>query len=69
MPWHVLALMEEAVGRGLGAFSEREARAAACRWLDLARDAKTGAALGALVGEFARAELRARGAEAAGDGR
>ena len=53
-PWQVLALMEEAVGRGVGAFSDAEAKRRGVRWLDLARDAKTGAALGALVADFAR---------------
>ena len=40
VPWHVLALMEEAAKRGLGAFSAEEARRRNVRWLDLARDVK-----------------------------
>jgi hypothetical protein len=54
VPWEVLALMEQAVGRGLGAFSEREARRRRVPWLDLARDAKMGAALSRLVADFER---------------
>jgi len=54
VPWHVLALMEEAVARGMGAFSAEEAKRRGIRWLDLARDAKTKDALGALVDDFAR---------------
>ena len=54
VPWHVLVLMEEAVVRGVGAFSAEEAKRRGIRWLDLARDAKTKEALSALVDGFAR---------------
>jgi hypothetical protein len=54
LPWHVLVLMEEAVKRGVGAFSAEEARRRGIRWLDLARDPKTRDALAALVDGFAR---------------
>jgi hypothetical protein len=54
VPWHVLALMEEAVKRGVGAFSAEEAKRRGIRWLDLARDAKTRDALTALVDGFGR---------------
>ena len=54
VPWQVLALMEQAVGRGIGAFSEREAKRRGVPWLDLVRSAKTRAALGALVADFER---------------
>jgi len=54
LPWHVLVLMEEAVKRGVGAFSAEEARRRGVRWLDLARDPKTRDALAALVEGFAR---------------
>ncbi len=54
LPWHVLALMEEAVRRGVGAFSAEEAKRRGIRWLDLARDQKTKEALTALVDGFAR---------------
>ncbi len=54
VPWHVLALMEEAVKRGLGAFSAEEARRRGVRWLDLARDPKLEEALASLVDKFAK---------------
>jgi hypothetical protein len=53
VPWHVLALMDEAARRGLGAFSAAEAKRRGVPWLDLARDAKTKAALASLVDGFA----------------
>ncbi|HYS93478.1 MAG TPA: hypothetical protein VEL48_08610, partial [Candidatus Acidoferrales bacterium] len=53
VPWHVLALMDEAAKRGLAAFSPGEAKRRGVPWLDLARDAKTKEALAALVGGFA----------------
>jgi hypothetical protein len=52
VPWPVLALMDEAVKRGLAAFSLAEAKRRGVPWLDLARDAKTKEALAALVGTF-----------------
>ena len=52
VPWHVLVLMEEAVKRGLGAFSAEEARRRGVRWIDLARDPKLKEALGPLVEAF-----------------
>jgi hypothetical protein len=53
VPWHVTALMEEAVKRGVGAFSAEEARRRGVRWLDLARDPRTRAELGAILQELA----------------
>ena len=53
VPWTVLALMDEAVKRGLAAFSPAEAKRRGVPWLDLARDAKTKEALAALVESFA----------------
>lgn len=53
LPWPVLTLMEEAVKRGLAAFSPGEAKRRGVPWLDLARDAKTREALAALVETFA----------------
>ena len=53
VPWPVMVLMEEAVKRGVGAFSADEARRN-IHWLDLARDAKVKDALAALVDGFAR---------------
>ncbi|MBI4241826.1 MAG: hypothetical protein HY613_08925, partial [Candidatus Rokubacteria bacterium] len=54
VPWHVTALMEEAVARGLAAFSPEEARRRGIAWMDLARDKKLKAALATIVDEFAR---------------
>jgi len=53
-PWHVMVLMEEAVRRGVGAFSAAEARRRGVRWLDLARDPKTREELGAILDGLAR---------------
>jgi hypothetical protein len=53
-PWHVTVLMEEAVKRGVGAFSAGEARRRGVRWLDLARDPKTREELGAILDGLAR---------------
>ncbi len=53
VPWHVLALMDEAGRRGIAAFSPAEAKRRGVPWLDLARDAKTNEALAALVDGFA----------------
>jgi len=52
LPWEVIVLMEEAVQRGIAAFSESEAQRRAIPWLDLVRDRKTGQHLAALVDEF-----------------
>jgi len=52
VPWPVMALMDQAVERGMAAFSEREARRRHRPWLDLVREAKTGAALARLVSDF-----------------
>ena len=54
VPWHVLALMEQAVARGIGAFSEAEARRRGIPWLDLARDPKQQGALSRLAAELER---------------
>jgi len=48
-----MVLMDEAVERGLAAFSPGEAKRRGVPWLDLARDKKTEAALAALVDTFA----------------
>jgi hypothetical protein len=44
--------MEEAVGRGVAAFSREEAQRRGIPWLDLVRDREVGARLTALVEEF-----------------
>ena len=51
-PWPLLALMEEAARRGVGAFSTAEARRRGVRWLDLARDARARAQLDAIAAEL-----------------
>lgn len=54
VPWHVLALMEAAVERGLAAFSEGQAARRRVPWLDLVRDKAQLAEMAALIEEFAR---------------
>jgi hypothetical protein len=53
VPWHVLALMEAAVERGIAAFSAGEAKRRNLPWLDLVRDPAQRAQLRALIKEFA----------------
>jgi hypothetical protein len=58
VPWQLTALMEEAVRRGLGAFSAGAARSSTATgqpsvpWLDLARDPKLLASLASLIDTF-----------------
>lgn len=52
VPWHLLALMEEAVTRGYAAFSPEEAARRRVPWLDLVRDERLGARLVDLIGEL-----------------
>jgi hypothetical protein len=52
VPWHLAALMEEAVARGIGAFSEEDAARRGVPWLDLVRDAKVRDALAGLLDTF-----------------
>jgi hypothetical protein len=54
VPWHVTALMETAVSRGLAAFSQESARRRGVPWLDLVRDPKQLATLSRLAGELER---------------
>ena len=63
VPWHVLALMEAAVERGIGAFSEGEARRRRIPWLDLVRDPEQRLKMTALAGEFAQAGYRPKALE------
>jgi hypothetical protein len=58
VPWHVLALLEAAVERGIGAFSRTEAARRNVPWLELVRDAAQREKLTALVKEFAGAGYR-----------
>jgi hypothetical protein len=52
VPWHLLALMEEAVVRGWAAFSEVEARRRGIEWLDLVRSKELAPKLATLVAQF-----------------
>ncbi|MGH7323552.1 MAG: hypothetical protein ACREJ9_02760 [Candidatus Rokuibacteriota bacterium] len=52
VPWHAVALMEEAVRRGLAAFSAEEARRRGLPWLDVVRDARLRDKLLPLVAEL-----------------
>jgi len=54
LPWHVIALLEEAVGRGWAAFSNAEAKRRGVPWLDPVRDEALKGRLKTLVEEFAR---------------
>lgn len=54
VPWHLLVLMEEAVARGLAAFSRGEADRRGVPWLDLVRDPRQQEALGRLLDDLAR---------------
>jgi hypothetical protein len=54
VPWQLTVLMEEAVARGLAAFSEEEARRRRVPWLDLVRDKKQKDALAGLAADFER---------------
>jgi hypothetical protein len=54
VPWHVTALMEAAVSRGIGAFSQQAARRRGVPWLDLVRDPKQLAALSRLTAALER---------------
>jgi hypothetical protein len=53
LPWHVLALMEQAVERDWAAFSAGEAQRHGIEWLDLVRSPTLNAKLLGLVEEFA----------------
>jgi len=52
LPWHLIVLMEEAVTRGLAAFSTAEAQHRGVAWLDLVRDQRLKDQLLALVADF-----------------
>jgi hypothetical protein len=58
LPWHVLALMEEAVTRGWAAFSQAESQRRGLEWLDLVRSKELSAKLAPLVTAFERDAYR-----------
>jgi hypothetical protein len=58
VPWHLLALMEEAVIRGYAAFSEEESKRRRVPWLDLVRDPALRAKLQDLIVQFERERYR-----------
>jgi hypothetical protein len=54
LPWHLIALMEQAVERGWAAFSQGEAERRSVPWLDIVRSETMTARLTALVDQFER---------------
>jgi hypothetical protein len=58
LPWHLMVLMEEAVGRGWVAFSQAEAARRGVPWLDLVRSDEMNTRLAALVDQFERQAFR-----------
>jgi hypothetical protein len=58
LPWHLLVLMEEAVGRGWAAFSPSEAQRRGIEWLDVVRSAGMNKRLADLVATFQREGYR-----------
>lgn len=58
VPWHLLALMEEAVIRGYAAFSKDEAARRHVPWLDIVRDRELHVKLQALIAQFERENYR-----------
>jgi len=58
LPWHLMVLMEEAVGRGWAAFSQAEAARRGVEWLDLVRSDEIKTRLAALVDQFERQAFR-----------
>ncbi len=58
LPWHLIVLMEEAVGRGWAAFSQEEAARRGVEWLDLVRSDALRTRLAGLVDQFEREGFR-----------
>ncbi len=58
LPWHLIVLMEEAVGRGWAAFSQEEAQRRGVEWLDLVRSTELTRRMAELVETFAREGYR-----------
>src|SRR5439155_21189208 len=57
-PWHLIVLIEEAVGRGWAAFSQAEAARRGVEWLDLVRSDALKTQLAGLVEQFEREGYR-----------
>jgi hypothetical protein len=64
LPWHVVALMEEAVTRGWAAFSEVDATRRGIPWLDLVRSGEMNAKLASLLPQFERDAFRPQALQA-----
>ena len=58
LPWHLIVLMEEGVGRGWAAFSQEEAARRGVEWLDLVRSEALKMRLAGLVEQFEREGFR-----------
>jgi len=58
LPWHLIVLMEEAVGRGWAAFSQGQAERRGVEWLDLVRSDRLKDRLASLVATFEREGYR-----------
>jgi hypothetical protein len=58
VPWHLVVLMEEAVGRGWAAFSQEEAARRGVEWLDLVRSDALKTRLAGLIDQFERDGFR-----------
>ena len=54
LPWHLVVLMEAAVGRGWAAFSQAEAARRGIEWLDLVRSDETNRKLASLAAGYER---------------
>jgi hypothetical protein len=58
VPWHLVALMEEAVRRGWAAFSQEEAARRGVEWLDLVRSDALKTRLAGLIDQFEKDGFR-----------
>jgi len=58
IPWHLLALMEEAAARGYAAFSKAESERRHIPWMDIVRDQDLRAKLLSLIAQFERESYR-----------
>jgi len=58
VPWHLMALMEEAVAHGFAAFSRQEAARRRLPWMDLVRDPSLLKKLREMIADFERRKFR-----------